>query len=136
LSGPASALQFFTGNARSQIRYSAGWAAVIGKLDQLLPTRCSVLTGTPVSFGNDCYVDGFLQFHTFENLTLTVKEKLRSRDGCAVNTRGRPYGGPVIERNSDLLPLSMILKEMNVSTGPSHDGSPAETVTDSRRPLF
>jgi len=81
-----------------------------------------------VSFGNDCYVDGFLQFHTFENLTLTVKRTMLE-DGCAVNTGATIMGGAVIERDSDLLPLSMILKEMNVSTA-VYEGSPAEPVSD------
>ena len=27
-----------------------------------------------VAFGNDCVVDGFLQFHTFENMMLKVKQ--------------------------------------------------------------
>ena len=81
-----------------------------------------------VSFGSDCYVAGFLQFHTFENLTLTVKSTTLE-DGCAVNTGATIMGGAVIERDSTLLPLSMVLKEMNISTA-TYDGSPAEAVSD------
>jgi hypothetical protein len=81
-----------------------------------------------VSVGSDCYVAGFLQFHTFENLTLTVK-RTTLEDGCAVNTGASVMGGAVIERNSTLLPLSMVLKEMNLSTATYH-GSPAEAVSD------
>ncbi len=68
-----------------------------------------------VNFGSDCYVAGFLQLHTFENLTLTVK-RTTLEDGCAVNTGATIMGGAVIERDSTLLPLSMVLKEMNIST--------------------
>jgi hypothetical protein len=81
-----------------------------------------------VSFGSDCYVDGFLQLHTFENLTLTVK-KTTLEDGCAVNTGATIMGGAVIGRDSTLLPLSMVLKEMNISTA-TYGGSPAEAVRD------
>ena len=36
-----------------------------------------------MSFGDDCVINGFLQFHTFENMTLKVK-RTHIRDGCAV----------------------------------------------------
>ena len=71
---------------------------------------------------------GFLQFHTFENLTLTVK-RTTIEDGCAVNTGATVMGGAVIARDSTLLPLSMVLKEMNISTA-TYEGSPAEAVSD------
>jgi non-ribosomal peptide synthetase-like protein len=79
-------------------------------------------------FGSDCYVAGFLQFHSFENLTLTVK-RTTLEDGCAVNTGATIMGGAVIERGSTLLPLSMVLKEMNISTA-TYNGSPPEAVSD------
>ena len=82
-----------------------------------------------VNFGNDCYVDGFLQFHTFENMTLKVK-KTSIEDGCTVNTGATIMGGAVIEPGSTLLPLSMVLKEMNLSPA-AYEGSPAEPVSDS-----
>jgi non-ribosomal peptide synthetase-like protein len=90
------------------------------------PMQCSGWNA--VSVGSDCYVAGFLQFHTFENLTLTVK-RTTLEDGCAVNTGATIMGGAVIERDSTLLPLSMVLKEMDLSTATYH-GSPAEAVSD------
>ena len=55
-----------------------------------------------VSFGNDCYVDGFLQFHTLENMMLKVK-RTHIEDGCAVNTGATLMGGAVIERDTHTL---------------------------------
>ncbi|PYS86725.1 MAG: hypothetical protein DMF62_14965 [Acidobacteria bacterium] len=81
-----------------------------------------------VNFGSDCFIDGYLQLHTFENLTLTVK-RTSIGDGCAVNTGATIMGGAVIERDSTLMPLSLVLKEMNVSTA-TYEGSPAEPVSD------
>jgi surface polysaccharide O-acyltransferase-like enzyme len=81
-----------------------------------------------VSFGSDCYVDGFLQLHTFEDMILKVK-KTTVEDGCAINPGATIMGGAVIERNSTLLPLSLVLKEMNLPTA-AYQGSPAETVND------
>ena len=79
-----------------------------------------------VSFGNDCYVDGFLQFHTLENMMLKVK-RTHIHDGCAVNTGATVMGGAVIERDTTLYPLSLVLKEMNLVTG-AYEGSPAQPV--------
>jgi non-ribosomal peptide synthetase-like protein len=79
-----------------------------------------------VSFGNDCYVDGFLQFHTLENMMLKVK-RTHIQDGCAVNTGATLMGGAVIERDTTLYPLSLVLKEMNLVTG-AYEGSPAQPV--------
>ena len=79
-----------------------------------------------VSFGNDCVVDGFLQFHTFENMMLKVKQT-HIQDGCAVAFGATVMGGAVIERDTTLLPLSMVLKEMNMLTA-TYEGSPAEPV--------
>ena len=36
-----------------------------------------------VSFGNDCVIDGFLQFHSLENMTLKVR-RTHVQDGCTV----------------------------------------------------
>ena len=77
-----------------------------------------------VSFGNDCYVDGFMQLHTLENMTLKVK-RTHLDDGCAVNTGATLMGGAVIERDTTVYPLSLVLKEMNLVTG-IYEGSPAQ----------
>jgi hypothetical protein len=77
-----------------------------------------------VSFGNDCVVDGFLQFHTFENMMLKVKQT-QIHDGCTVAFGATVMGGAVMERDTTLLPLSMVLKEMNMLPG-TYEGSPAE----------
>jgi hypothetical protein len=80
-----------------------------------------------VSFGNDCVIDGFLQFHTFENMTLKVK-RTHIQDSCAVTFGTTVMGGAFIERNTTLLPLSLVLKEMSMRTG-TYEGSPAQPVS-------
>jgi hypothetical protein len=50
-----------------------------------------------VSSGNDCVIDGFLQFHTFENMMLKVK-RTHIQDGCTVAFGATVMGGAVIER--------------------------------------
>ena len=75
------------------------------------PMQCS--DWNAVSFGDDCVVDGFLQFHTFENMMLKVKQT-HIQDGCAVSFGATVMGGAVIERDTTLLPLSLVLKEMNL----------------------
>ena len=91
------------------------------------PMQCS--DWNAVSFGNDCIVDGFLQFHTFENMMLKVK-RTHIRDGCTVAFGATVMGGAIIERDTTLLPLSLVLKEMNMLTG-TYEGSPAEPVSGS-----
>ncbi len=86
------------------------------------PMQCS--DWNAVNFGADCVVGGFLQFHTFENMTLKVKRTL-VKDGCTVAFGATVMGGVTVERDSTLLPLSMVLKEMNLPTG-TYDGSPVE----------
>ena len=81
-----------------------------------------------VEFGNDCVVDGFLQFHTFEDMILKVK-RTRILDRCAVNFGATVMSGAVMERDTTLLPLALVLKEMNMATA-SYEGSPAEPVTE------
>jgi hypothetical protein len=80
-----------------------------------------------VRFGNDCVVDGFLQFHTFENMILRVK-RTRILDGCAVNFGATVMSGAVMEQDTTLLPLALVLKEMTLLTA-TYEGSPAEPVT-------
>jgi hypothetical protein len=91
------------------------------------PMQCS--DWNAVSFGSDCVIDGFLQFHTFENMTLKVKQT-HIQDGCAVNFGATVMGGAVIEHNTTLLPLSLVLKEMSMLTA-TYEGSPAEPVSGS-----
>ena len=88
------------------------------------PMQCS--DWNAVSFGNDCVVDGFLQFHTFESMTLKVK-RTHIHDGSTVAFGATVMGGAVIERDTELLPLSLVLKEMNMITA-TYEGSPAEPV--------
>jgi carbonic anhydrase/acetyltransferase-like protein (isoleucine patch superfamily) len=63
-------------------------------------------------------------FHTLENMMLKVK-RTHIQDGCAVNTGATVMGGAVIERDTTLYPLSLVLKEMNLVTG-AYEGSPAQ----------
>jgi hypothetical protein len=91
------------------------------------PMQCSDFNA--VSFGDDCYVDGFLQFHTFENMMLKVK-RAHLGDGCTVAFGATVMSGAVIERDSTLMPLSMALKEMHLPTA-VYEGSPAEPVSGS-----
>jgi len=83
-----------------------------------------------VSFGNDCMVRGFLQFHTFENMRLKVKRS-EIRDSSNVNLGATVMGGAVIEPETTLLPLSLVLKEMYLPTA-TYEGSPVEPVDDLR----
>jgi non-ribosomal peptide synthetase-like protein len=86
------------------------------------PMQCS--DWNAVSFGNDCVVDGFLQFHTFEGMTLKV-QRTRIEDGCAVAFGATVMGGAVIARDTTLLPLSLVLKAMSLPSG-IYEGSPAQ----------
>ncbi|MFY9877437.1 MAG: hypothetical protein WAL20_17625, partial [Rhodomicrobium sp.] len=47
------------------------------------------------------------------------------QDGSTVAFGATVMGGSVIERNTTLLPLSLVLKEMNMITA-TYEGSPAE----------
>ena len=83
-----------------------------------------------VKFGDDCIVNGFLQYHTFENMMLKVK-LTDIQDGGTVNFGATVMGGAVIEPDTTLLPLSLVLKEMHLSTA-TYEGSPVE-FADSRQ---
>jgi len=89
------------------------------------PMQCS--DWNAVSVGDDCVVDGFLQFHTLEGMMLKVK-RTHIQDRCAVAFGATLMGGSVIERDTTLLPLSLVLKEMTLPTA-SYEGSPAEPVS-------
>ena len=95
------------------------------------PMQCS--DWNAVSFGEDCVVGGFLQFHSFEDMTLKVK-RTRVDDGSTVAFGTTVMGGAVIERDTTLLPLSMVLKEMNLLSG-DYEGSPTEPTTAPGLPL-
>jgi non-ribosomal peptide synthetase-like protein len=95
------------------------------------PMQCSDFNA--VSFGNDCYIDGFLQFHTFEDMMLKVK-RAHLGDGCTVAFGATVMSGAVIGRDTTLLPLSLTLKEMNLTTA-TYEGSPVEPVPGSMPPL-
>jgi non-ribosomal peptide synthetase-like protein len=95
------------------------------------PMQCS--DWNAVSFGDDCVVDGFLQFHSFENMTLKVK-RTHLQDGCTVAFGATVMGGAVIARDTTLSPLSLVLKEMNLSTA-VYEGSPVEPVSGASLPF-
>jgi hypothetical protein len=80
-----------------------------------------------VSFGDDCMVNGFLQYHTFENMMLKVK-RTEIKDACTVSFGATVMGGVVIEPETTLLPLSLTLKEMYLPTA-TYEGSPTEPVS-------
>jgi non-ribosomal peptide synthetase-like protein len=82
-----------------------------------------------VSFGNDCMIDGFLQLHTFENMQLKAKRS-HFHDGCTVTFGATVMGGAVVGRDTTLMPLSLVLKEMHLITA-TYEGSPAEPVPGS-----
>jgi hypothetical protein len=81
-----------------------------------------------VSFGSDCFIDGYLQYHTFENMTLKVKRTV-IKDGCTVNFGATVMGGASFEDGTTIMPLSLVLKETNMPAG-TYDGSPAEPVPE------
>ena len=83
-----------------------------------------------VRFGDDCIVAGFLQFHSFENMTLKVK-RTEIRDRSTVSFGATVMGGALIEPETTLLPLSMVLKDMHLPTA-LYEGSPAEPVNEAR----
>jgi hypothetical protein len=89
------------------------------------PMQCS--DWNAVSFGDDCVVDGFLQFHTLEDMMLKVK-RTHIQDRCTVAFGATVMGGAVIESGTTLFPLSLVLKEMTLPTA-TYEGSPAEPVS-------
>jgi non-ribosomal peptide synthetase-like protein len=79
-----------------------------------------------VRFGDDCVIAGLLQLHSFENMTLKVKAT-EIGNGSSVNIGATIMGGAVIEPETTLLPLSLVLKEMHLPTA-TYEGSPAQPV--------
>ena len=55
-------------------------------------------------------------------------------NGSSVNFGAMVMGGAVIEPETTLLPLSLVLKEMHLPAA-TYEGSPAEPVGDARRSL-
>ena len=86
------------------------------------PMQCS--DWNAVSFGQDCVFDGVLQLHSFENMILKVK-RASIDDGCIVSSGATVMGGAILEPGTTVLPLSLVLKEMNLGSG-TYQGSPAE----------
>ena len=94
------------------------------------PMQCS--DWNAVHFGSDCVINGFLQFHSFEHMILKVK-RAHIQNGCAVNVGATVMGGAFVEPDSTLLPLSLVLKDVNLLTA-TYEGSPVEPVTGSMLP--
>jgi len=62
-------------------------------------------------------------------MTLKVK-RTHIQDGCTVSFGATVMGGAIMEEDTTLLPLSLVLKEMNLTTA-TYEGSPAEPVSGS-----
>ncbi len=90
------------------------------------PMQCS--DWNAVRFGDDCVVGGFLQFHTFENMTLKVKET-HIGDRSTVAFGATVMSGAKIDCDSTLQPLSMVLKEVYLQPD-TYAGSPADRESD------
>jgi non-ribosomal peptide synthetase-like protein len=120
-----SSLQFFAGTVLASHVLRLMGCRIGHRTIVIQPLQCS--DWNAVQFGNDCVVDGFLQFHTFEDMILRVK-RTRIQDRCAVNFGATVMGGVVMEQDTTLVPLALVLKEMNLPTA-TYEGSPAEPVT-------
>lgn len=95
------------------------------------PMQCS--DWNAVRFGSDCVVGGFLQFHTFENMILKVKQA-HIGDGSSVAFGATVMSGANIAPKTALRPVSMVLKEMHVPPG-LYEGSPVEEIhTNAKNP--
>jgi hypothetical protein len=122
-----STLGFFAGTtlANSVLRWMG---CQIGRRTIVIqPLQCS--DWNAVSFGSDCVIGGFLQFHTLENMMLKVK-RTHIKDRCVVNFGATVMGGAIIEGDTTLLPLSLVLKEMQLFTA-TYEGSPVEPMSGS-----
>jgi len=74
-------------------------------------------------------IDGFLQFHTFEDMVLKVKQT-HIGAGCTISSGATVMSGVVIERGTTVLPLSLVLKEMKLLSA-DYQGSPVEFMAES-----
>jgi tetrahydrodipicolinate N-succinyltransferase len=63
-------------------------------------------------------------------MTLKVK-RTHIRNGSSINFGATVMGGAVLEPETTLSPLSMVLKEMHLPTA-IYEGSPTEPVTEVR----
>ena len=61
------------------------------------------------------------------SVVLKVK-RTQIHDGCAIGVGSTVMGGAVIERDTTVMPLSLVLKEMNLPPA-TYGGSPAELVS-------
>jgi len=95
----------------------------------LFATALQAYDWNAVSFGDDCVVTGLLQYHSMEDMMLKVK-RTHVRDGSVINFGATVMGGAVIEPETTILPLSLVLKEMHLPTA-TYEGSPTETVSES-----
>jgi non-ribosomal peptide synthetase-like protein len=119
-------LGFFAGTVLSNVILRWMGCQIGSRTIVTRPMQC--LDWNAVNFANDCVIDGFLQFHSFENMILKVK-RTTIQDGCTVAFGATVMGGAVIARDTTLLPLSLVLKEMNMLAA-TYQGSPAEPVSD------
>jgi hypothetical protein len=94
----------------------------------LLTGQLQTFDWNAVNFGDDCVVAGLLQLHSFENMTLRVKRTV-VQNGSSVNVGAMVMGGAVIEPETTLLPLSLVLKGVYLTSG-AYEGSPAEPVNN------
>jgi hypothetical protein len=118
---------------REPLRFSAGtllansvlrlMGCLIGKRT-LITSPLQAYDWNAVCIGNDCMINGILQYHTLENMVLKVKRS-EIRDGSTISFGATVMGGAIIAPETTLLPLSMVLKEMHLPTA-TYEGSPAE----------
>jgi len=123
-------LRIFTGTLLPNI-FLRWMGCKIGKRT-LMASPMQASDWNAVKFGDDCIVNGFLQYHTFENMMLKVK-LTDIQAGSTVNFGATVMGGAVIEPETTLLPLSMVLKEMSLPTA-TYEGSPVEPSASSHLP--
>lgn len=83
--------------------------------------------------GDDCVVAGLLQLHSFEDMTLRVK-RTEIRDRSCVNVGATVMGGAIVEPDSTLATLSLVLKEMHLPSA-AYEGSPAAPVVAASRSM-
>ncbi|MGD8589226.1 MAG: hypothetical protein PVG22_10390, partial [Chromatiales bacterium] len=79
-----------------------------------------------IDLGDDCVADGLFQLHTFEGMMLKVK-RARIGNGCCLSQGTCVMGGASIESGSSLLPLSLVLKDMQLRTA-CYEGSPVGAI--------